>query len=406
MHILFLDHPQHTHGTWTLHQALGRVLGWDAVIDFPCKEVFRGNDHDLIHDPDYQALYEVARSKTLPSGIPPFAPGEPLVSTDSVYSTGIGGFHEVTSQRRYSWQEVFSSIQTFDLIVLGNSHRVPTITLALLRDKCGRGGLPPVVYLDAGERDEFNAHWWHVFRPEMCFKQILTPAIAAKPNASCVLHPLPLANAFTANTDIQKSCDAGSPKVRDIFFSHVPHAGHHTWDPREGVLQTVRNWLSATGASGDETSHGWWRDYYTTIAGSRMSLSIRGSGRDTSRYWEIPALESLLVADGTMGCIHPFPFRDGQTAAFYTSLDELKSKLDFYHRDEEARQRVARAGRVWVERYHSFEARGLFFLEMVRKHLGLKYTDEQQRHVSGWLERLGWPSALPEWSGPVVGYEP
>jgi hypothetical protein len=398
--ILFLDHPQHTHGTWTLHQALGRVLGWDAVVDFPCKETFRGRDHDLLGDPDYAPLYEAARGGAPPSGIPPFAPGEQL-SPSVVDWKEIGGHHQLTTQRRYSWQEVVSDIRAFDLIVLGNSHRVPTITLALLRDRCGgRNRLPPIVYLDAGERDEFNAHWWHVFRPELNFKQILTPTVAANPNASCTLHPLPLANAFVTNAGILRSCNVGGPKVRDVLFHHGI-----TWEPRENVLQTVRDWLRESGGSGAEHTWEWGSLYFAGIASSRMALSIRGSGRDTTRYWEIPALESLLVADGTMGAIHPFPFRDGQTAAFYTSLGELASKLDFYHRNEEARQSVARAGRAWVERWHSFEARALFFLGTVQEHLRLRYTPEQQRRVSGWRARLGWPSALPDWSGPVVGYE-
>lgn len=400
MRFLFLDHPQHTHGTWTLHQGLGRVLGWESVVDFPCKETFRGNDHQVSTDPDYQLLYEVARTGRLPQGIPPFAANEPLVTEDFIPHQGVGHSHQVTTQRRYSWDEVVSSIDSFDLIVLGNSHRVPTITLALLRDKCGRDRLPPVIYLDAGERDELNAHWWHVFRPEMTFKQILTPEVAASQHPECVLHPLPLANPFVTQPELLKSFDAGALKEYDILFRHGI-----TWDLREGVLQTVRDWVQETGAVGNEAM---WEHYtfFSGVARSRMALSIRGSGRDTTRYWEIPALETLLVADGTMGCIHPFPFRDGETAAFYTSLEELKSKLSFYRDNEEARQRVARAGRAWVERYHSFEARGLFFLGMVRKHLGARYTDEQQQRVNGWLSRLGWSQELPDWSGPVSGYEP
>lgn len=400
MRILFLDHPQHTHGTWTLHQGLGRVLGWESVVDFPSKETFRGKDHRLISDPNFRKLYQVVRSKALPSGIPPFAPGEELVSVPVIERREIGAHHQCTPQRRHSWHEITSNIRSFDLIILGNSHRVPTLTLALLRDQFGRNNLPPIVYFDAGERDELNAHWWHVFRPEMTFKQILTPAVAAKPNAACILYPLPLANAVVTNADIMQACNVGAPKVRDILFHHGI-----TWEPREGVLQTVRNWLQATGLSGAENTWKGGEDYFAAIANSRMALSIRGSGRDTTRYWEIPALETLLVADGTMGCIHTFPFRDGETAAFYSSLEELTSKLDFYHHNEEARQTVARAGRSWAERYHSFEARGLFFLGMVRKHLGVKYTDEQQQRVNGWLSRLGWPQELPDWSGPVVGYE-
>lgn len=410
MRILFLDHPQHTHGTWMLHQALGRVLGWESVIDFPCKETFRGNDHHVTTDPDYLPLYEVARSKKLPQGIPPFAPGEPLVGEDVIRRGSVSLHHQVTTQRRYSWNEVVSNIRSFDFVILGNSHRVPTITLALLRDRCGREGLPPVIYFDAGERDELNAHWWHVFRPEMTFKQILTPAVASSQPPGCVLHPLPLANPFVTDLEFLKRCGVGGPKVRDMLFYHgiIWDEGavspRHTWAPREGVIQVIRDWMREAGAAGSGDP---WdpSTYFSGIASSRMALSIRGSGRDTTRYWEIPALETLLVADGTMGCVHPFPFRDGETAAFYSSLAELKNKLDFYHRNEEARHRVACAGKIWVERYHSFEARALFFLGMVRKMFGVKYTDDQQRLVNGWLSRFGWARELPDWYGPTTGYE-
>ena len=76
MKILFLDHPQHTAGTWTLFEGLIRILGADAIVVFPYKAIYVGQDMDVNHYPWYRDVYkDIADGKPLPAGIPPLAPG-------------------------------------------------------------------------------------------------------------------------------------------------------------------------------------------------------------------------------------------------------------------------------------------------------------------------------------------
>ena len=432
MRVLYLDNAQLVAASSCLYEGLHRVLGGDAVVEFPFRAPLHGGSHDILLEENYGPLYAVARGEDpLPAGIPPFALGEPLTGGDAhLFGPGdipcaVPNKHE----ERRTWDQMVAAVPEFDFIVLASSHRIPTITLALLRDRLG-GKLPPVVYLDGGERDDFNAHWWHVFRPALCFKQILTPAVRDAPRSPanpCPLWPLPLANQFLGAEDhfgyswtvsqfittLARLIDEPPPGGANLRRGpcpdrHVDVVYPHgiSWDGREAVLRAFRDEVAATGAWGVEKTFNWGPPYFLAAFRSRMALSIRGSGRDSLRYWELPAFGPLLLADGTMGAIHPHPFRDGDTAAFWSSLDELRSKFRYYLSHEDERARVAARGTDHLRRFHTAEARALFFLAVVRRELGVDYSVEQRGRVAARLDNLGWGSPLPDWEGPVVGYEP
>ena len=426
MNILFLDHPQHTLGTWNLWEGLARVLGSQSIIDYPYKGVFHGKPADLMAVQWYERIYEeIEHGAPLPQGIPSFGRGEPLTTQDEriIPLNVLPVEHATVSpQREHDELEIVQALDNgyFQLIVLGCSHRVPTIALARLRDRVKRP-LPPIAYYDAGERDDFNAHWWHVFRPAVTFKQILTPEVRGafvsserSPHVPCRIYPLPLANAYAAI-----DAPAGSAQLLQVLgglalngraLDVVSWFGA-TWAEREVVQDRVRKVCRDR-----DLSHclrilnalpigvGAGLPYYAFLASSKVGVSMRGSGRDTDRYWQIPAMGAVLLSDGTMGCIHPFPFTDGVTASFYRSLDELEAKLSHLMEHETERTAIAAAGREHLRRFHTVEARALFFLGIVRKELGLVITSEQEDRVRFWLRRLEWPSELPEWEGPVVGY--
>lgn len=436
MKLLFLDHPQHTHATWVLYEGLKRVLGWESLVVFPRKEVYHGRDHDLTETSWYREVYQdIADGYELPRGVPPLSPGESLTTGDErtiVCNAGAWVFTTPDLQRPYDEAEVVDLLDAghFDLVILGNSNRVPTVALARLRDRCVRP-LPPVVYLDGGERDEHCAHWTHVFRPALVFKQILTPEVEGQYRGDFVdlhvplrLWPLPLACPFV-NMESSDGADSPSsaqhrlrpemaalpslmnmppgPRPVDVFSHFGP-----TWPARallqERVAGAVRR-LGVCGVLRGVVQHpNTGLPYYAVIACSRVGVSMRGSGRDTDRYWQIPPLGAALLADGTMGCVHPHPFRDGETAAFYRSLDEAERKLEWLLSDEEARCRIASAGREHLRRFHGVEARALFFLAIVRQEIGVDVGDQQREATAFWRRKLGWDSELPEWRGPVVGF--
>ena len=449
MRILLLDHPQHTSGTWVLYEGLKRVLGWEALVVFPRKESLHGRNHDLMTTQWYRDVYQdIADGYDLPRGIPPLAPGESLTTNDErLISCFAVPNPSITPdpQREYGEEEVIAELDAgrFDLVVLGNSHRVPTIALARLRDRCRQ--LPPVVYLDAGERDEHCSHWTHAFRPALVFKQILTPAVERQYRSDfkdlhvpLKLWPLPLANAFThhpsLSPNIRAVLDAPvAPRQHDVF-SHFGWTWHERNELQARVLKKVSELgasLSGPGKAGffeemyeqyladeraaDERAAGSadpdtraqfnrnvFAPYFVVLSRSRIGVSMRGSGRDTDRYWDIPAFGPALLADGTMGCVHPHPHRDGETAVFYRTYEEMERKLEWLVRDEGARVAISAAGREHARRFHCVEARALFFLAIVRQVTGV--GDARLPQAEAWRARLGWGSELPEWHGPAVGF--
>jgi hypothetical protein len=58
-----------------------------------------------------------------------------------------------------------------------------------------------------------------------------------------------------------------------------------------------------------------WEDYMRLLSASRISISVRGLGSDTYRYWEIPYAGSLLLAERPQTVI-PNNFADGEEAVF------------------------------------------------------------------------------------------
>ena len=411
MKILLLDHPQFTHSTWMLYEGIVRIFGRDSITIFPPKPSFYGNPPStvirLIDIRWYRDIFKTLPN--LPKGIPPLAPGESLTTNDECdvdYLNVIPKLPDRSYQDSIDEDELIELINNgfYDCIILGNSHRVPTIALARLRDRCRQ--LPPIIYYDAGERDEFNAHWWHVFRPALTFKSVITPELMSHigtPSVPCEMFPLPLSHPSLLIDPVYSSTDDNffSDRDIDIISSFGP-----TWPSRLLVQQTVEQFCSRMSQELSRPFNAILNGYEIyQLSHTKVAVSMRGSGRDTERYWEFPARGVAMLCDGTMGVIHPFPFKDKETAVFYSNINELNDGLKFLLEDESRRQLIAKAGFEHVRKYHSIEGRALFFIGIIREQLGLCLTLEQTLKLEIWREQLGWNSFLPEWRGMVVGYD-
>lgn len=419
MKILFLDHPQFTSASFFLWHGLNEVLSKWSVLAYP--HIPTHYNEDMVNFgslPWFSEMRDRALRGELPSGVPPFAPGEDLT----------GGGQMVTkryeSSRRFAppgspptEDSVVASLSSgeFSLIVLSNSHRVPTIALGRLRERAR--ALPPIVYYDAGERDELNEHWIHVFRPSLVFKQILTPAVAARGLSVPIkgyglrMLPLPLSSPivgrgehFVAGIPIEWMRDNDDPleKMFDVFYSMGP-----TWEGRAPVLSMLDALCRDRGLStiGNVT----YKNYHLVLSRSRTAVTMRGSGRDTQRYWEVPLYKTLMLADGTMGCLHPYAFEDGKTAVFWRSVDELREKVLRYapraagSAEEQERLAISRAGKEHLWKYHSTGSRAVFFLDRVKESLPGVVDGAADEAVSRWKQTFGWDGR--PWQSPAIGGE-
>lgn len=419
--ILVLDHPQFTSATYYLWHGLKELeelypeeLEVDVYPYTPAH--YFQNNYDLRECAwfsDMSALVESWKKNPgmLPPGIPPFQADETLTA------------HNVTQIERGIKHRNFRCGKMLDLedkvaellragyyhlVVLGNSHRVPTIALANLRQMVGTK-MPPVIYLDAGERDELNEHWIHVFRPEIVFKQILTPEVKAKgmsvqiPGYTFRFYPLPLSSPVVDhpgeinNVPIQWLRNFSKIEVSkaiDVFY-----ALGNTWPERQKITDRMDQWMfkdswkrsGIFGAPGGT----WW----ISLAISRMGVSMRGSGRDTNRYWDIPTFCTALVCDGTMGCIHPYPFEDRKTAFFYRDAEHLVEIINENLKNWPGTREIALAGQEHLAKYHSTAARAIFFLDILHKHL--EWMDEPLlQKVANWKSVKNYDGR--PWEGLVV----
>ena len=420
--ILILDHPQFTSATYYLWQGLKeieeRLPGHISVASYPFIPTNYDDDKfDLRDLPWFNWLDELVENAKrnaaqLPPGIPPFQADERLTSRGETFM--MRGAYWRRFRKEGILADEAAAVDAlragkFDLVVLGNSHRVPTILLSRLKERVSP--FPPVVYFDAGERDELNEHWIHVFRPDLVFKQILTPEVKKKglsvqiPGYGLRMYPLPLSSPVVDQQDAAleglsfqwlRGNSRTSAKMLPIFY-----ALGNTWPAREEVVNALDALVLRKNL--DRVKNCSYLNYSIAIAKSRMAVTMRGSGRDTTRYWEIPLYTTAMICDGTMGCIHPYPFEDGKTAVFYRSVPELVQRVERYLSDTPGAamelHKIALAGQEHLAKYHSTAARAVFFLDILNQELG--FLDQGLAGaLASWKSERQWDGR--SWEGPVV----
>lgn len=420
--ILLIDHPQFTSATYYLWQGLKELeeLYPDqlSISSYPYIPTnYEADKCDLRDLPWFKWLDELVEGAKrgqgqLPPGIPKFHEGERLTSHgETVMTSGstVRSFKKAGALEDEAAAVAALQAGKFDLVVLGNSHRVPTILLSRLKEQVPT--FPPVVYFDAGERDELNEHWIHVFRPDLVFKQILTPAVRAKglsvqiPGYNLRMFPLPLSSPIvgcpTASVEGLSFRWLRENSKTSVKMLPIYYALGNTWPARQDLMKALDDVLLKKNL--DRVKFCSYLNYHIAMAKSRMAVTMRGSGRDTNHYWDIPLYRTAMICDGTMGCIHPYPFEDGKTAIFYRSIPELVKLVEKYLADDGPAAvdlyRIAIAGQEHLERYHSTAARAVFFLDILNQELNF-FDMELAGALMGWKALNHWDGR--HWEGAVV----
>jgi len=109
-----------------------------------------------------------------------------------------------------------------------------------------------------------------------------------------------------------------------------------------------------------------WQKYMDILGKSKISISVRGAGFDTYRYWEIPYAGAMLLSEKP-DIIIPNNFQPGVNAAFFKDLKELKRQLDFYVINDEALE-IAKRGRNFVLKSHTSVSRAKTIVKLCDDH--------------------------------------
>lgn len=169
------------------------------------------------------------------------------------------------------------------------------------------------------------------------------------------VYPLPLTVANSSNNNIFER-----KKKYDISF-----IGHANNLERIYYLNRLKKYMDENKIYGFlSTKIVSRKKYINTIKDSKIGLSIRGTGYDTWRYWEIPCYGSTLLAQKSPILI-PNNFIDEESALFFSNFEELKQKLKkFVIKSDEWRE-IARNGNKWFLKYHTPRVRAKNMLEMM-----------------------------------------
>ena len=108
-------------------------------------------------------------------------------------------------------------------------------------------------------------------------------------------------------------------------------------------------------------------EYCKEIASSRIAVCIRGGGWLTPRYFEIPAMGTLLLCERPAIEI-PDNFEHRKHAVFCKNdLSDLEDLVLHYLRENDERERIAEAGRKHFLKYHTCERRAEYFRDLCLK---------------------------------------
>lgn len=340
--VLFLTHPELDHLEYHIFDGLCRICGDENIVSYPLKRICYG---------------EVADDYVLDSGQKGFtSPPEYILPRKKV---------------EMSLEDIITNIDDFDFVI-SSPRTYATEALKVLRSYITQ----PLAILDGEDFDDLRWDIIEEFKPNIYFKREYvrdksnTYALAGIPVLPC-----PFAAVDNTKPDINND-----EKEISVFSVHgnthpmrvsvtellckmnIPDNFVYidindytcTWDIEPSQIISL---------SGTRLQY---QNYLEKIAKSKISVSVRGWGRDSLRRFEIPLYETLLFTHD-IGTVIPYPFEDGKTCVmFKNDLSDFKEKLEYYLEDENERIRIAKAGNKHLYKYHTTEARAKYVLGKMR----------------------------------------
>jgi hypothetical protein len=334
MKCLFLVHPETDYGEGFTYNGLATVLGEDNVILYPQKLSYMGfTDFSYI-------LSDGKRGMTNPSG-----------------------FTVARRLRIYTFEEICDLMPEFDFIVLSSPRHYAVHALRFIKKIYGNKLPKFLVYTDFEDSETLRTDIIEEFNPQVIFKRELTHPI---PN----VYPLPFSSAVPYLPDTYDDQN----KTLDLFctFGFTHHLRKDVIDFLSTSNLTNSQYLALDipdlVRSGKYSGLLPYNEYIKRIASAKIAISVRGHGRDTVRYWEIPAFETLFLVNDP-GIIIPHPFTDGVNCVQFNTLPDLADKIKYYLSHDEERIKIAKAGKEHLHAWHSNERRAEYFLDIVKEKL-------------------------------------
>lgn len=300
---------------------------------------------------------------------------EERVDKDYILPDGSKGFTALPEQltpldlEEKDFDEIIAEIRRkgFDYIVMASPREYVIKSMEMLKKEFGNIPLP-VVFCDF---EDYSMLRWDIVRkynPICYFKRELLDTDENRALMKTYpLFPLP----FAAMTDKLAPDILYDKKDIDVFFS----AGL-THPFREKVVRLLYelkdegiNFVGGVDPQPPDAPFYkfrlGYREYQEFIGRSKINITARGFGYDTVRRWEAPCYLGLVLAD-KIPLITPYSFTDGANIVYYENdLTNFKVLVKYYLEHEEEAKRIGMAGREYVMKYHTTEARARYFLKIL-----------------------------------------
>ncbi len=241
----------------------------------------------------------------------------------------------------------------------------------------------PWIFIDGGDRAEIGGDFERIGGGEILslFNDLRSrkpPALIFKreleaPREADGIYPLPFSIhsglvPFLPWTNEKKYrvsfwAEAGSP-IRRKVYSYIKDKYDCTANG-SAAGQVARQYSLA----GDH--------YYHALNRSELSLSFRGGGWDTMRYWEIPAAGTLMISDKP-SIVIPNNFTDRKHVVFCNNdASDLLHSIDYFLAHPEEARQIAEAGQRHLFAHHTHINRAEYLLETLTTQLGLRFRRDQ-----------------------------
>lgn len=338
MKILFLDEMQQDFGTYFLFNGLCELLGEESLILYPFKLSYLG----------YTDSSYILYSDNNKRGMTNYSP-----------------YIKKRSLRIFPMEEVVDEMSSIDFIILASPRYYPVHALRFIKKIYGNKLPRPLIFMDGEDSDTLRTDLIEEFKPSVVFKRELTHPIDD-------VFPLP----FSSTIPYLNEKFDDRNKTLDLFcalgFTHplrkqvIDFLIENKFTDKQYIALDIPD-LIREGRYSPLLSY---QEYLKAIASSKIAVCVRGHGRDTVRYWEIPSFETLFLVKDP-GIIIPDPFEDGKNCVKFDALDELAEKIRYYLSHDEERIRIAKAGKKHLMSYHTNLKCAEYFLSIVKNKLGL-----------------------------------
>lgn len=103
--------------------------------------------------------------------------------------------------------------------------------------------------------------------------------------------------------------------------------------------------------------------YLQELSSCKITINVRGGGWDTMRYWEVPAVGGFMLSQKP-GIVIPNNFEHEKEVVFFKNdLSNLSDLCDYYLKNEDRRETIAKAGLQKMKAYHTDEKRVEYIFE-------------------------------------------